>query len=349
MTLSQVAVLTKQILTITIIAIVLSIASFIGYKVWYAYYLAHLPKVEEKPDTKFGVLPAPDFPPVNVSSSNFSYSVDTVTGGLPQLGVDKGFAKLIKVYYVVKTVASLLSSEKSQSLAEKFNLNVDPQIITETNYIFNDKAKSLNIDLDSANFIYQNTATISATATLEDDSKLVSDFKNILTSMGIFKADLATGPNKIIYLRNDNGNFVPTDVRTEASGAQISLWPGAIDSKPIVTDLFNTALVNATVFKSASDIENYLNLNYTYYQIDTSTFATYPLQTPDQALADLKAGNGVIMLNPQKPKISVTSVYLAYYLPSLYHPYLIPIYVFEGPGFAAYTAAIAQDSPTPTK
>src|SRR3989344_5818948 len=103
MTLSQTAILTKQVITLSIITIVLGTVSFIGYKIWYAYYLANLPPIEEKPDTKFGKLPYPDFPVAGVSSYNFSYSIDTTTGGLPKVGTDAGFEKLIKVYFITKS------------------------------------------------------------------------------------------------------------------------------------------------------------------------------------------------------------------------------------------------------
>lgn len=343
MTLSQAAVLTKQVITITILAVVLGLASFIGYKIWYGYYLAHLPPKQEKPDTKFGMLPLPDFPSTATSSAVFSYSIDTTTGGLPKLGVDKGFDKLIKVYFVVKTYASLLASEKSQALAQKFNLNVDPQIISATDYLFADNTKSLNIDLDSGNFTYQNTATVSGRPALDNDNKLLSDFKTMLSTIGVSKPDLTAGPSKIVYLRGNNGKFDPTDLRSEANAAQIQQWPAPIDNKPIVTDQLNSALVNATVFNAADRIENYLALNFTYYQIDTTTFATYPVKTPDSALEDLKSGKGIVVIQPPKQDVSITSVYLAYFLSRVYTPYLIPVYVFEGPGFAAYVPAIPAD------
>ncbi len=349
MSLTQIAVLTKQVITISIIATFLAIGSFIGYKIWYAYYLAHLPPKEEKPDTKFGRLPPPNFPQASVSSSNFSYSIDTTTGGLPKVGVDKGFEKLIKVYFVVKTYASLLSPEKSQNLAEKFDLKVNPQIISETNYIFKDKDKTLNIDLDSGNFTYLNEATISATSTLDDETKLVTDFKAMLGNIGILKPDLNSGRTKIGLLRNDNGKFTPSDLKNEASGAQISLWPASLDNKPIVTAKFNTSYVNATVFKSASDIQTYLSLNFIYYQIDTSTFATYPLRPSEQAFEDLKSGNGIIVIEPPKANVSITSVYLGYFLSENYSPYLLPVYIFEGPNFAAYALAISPEFQSQTK
>ncbi len=122
MTLSQTAIITKQIITFSIIFLILGISSFIGYKVWYAYYLAHLPVKEPTPDTKFGVLPQPNFPQSFVSSSNYTYSIDTTTGNLPKLGIDEGFDKLSKVYFIPQVFASLLSGEKSQKLAKEFNM-----------------------------------------------------------------------------------------------------------------------------------------------------------------------------------------------------------------------------------
>ncbi|TSC86306.1 MAG: Uncharacterized protein G01um10147_918 [Microgenomates group bacterium Gr01-1014_7] len=338
MTLTQTAVLTKQVITITILALILGVASFIGYNIWYTYYLAHLPPKVEKPDTKFGLLPPPDFPKAAVSSSNFSYSIDTTTGGLPIVGVDKGFEKLIRVYFVVKTYASLLSSEKSQNLAEKFDLKVNPQILSETNYLFKDKDKSLNVDLDSGNFTYQKVATPSAGQSLDDEGKLVSDFKGVLTNLGVLKPDLNIGRNKVIFLKNGGGEL-----------AQISLWQAPLDDKPIMTPELNKSLINATVYKAASDIQNYLTLNFTYYPIDTSTFATYPLKTSEQAFEDLKSGKGLVVIEPLKPNVSITSAYLSYYLSESYNPYLLPMFIFEGPNFAAYVPAITAEFQSPTR
>lgn len=332
MTLTQTAILTKQVITISILAAFLGTVSFIGYKIWYQYYLEHLPPKVEIPDTKFGLLPPPDFPKVAVSSSNFSYSIDTTTGGLPIVGVDKGFEKLIKVYFVIKTYASLLSPEKSQSLAEKFDVNVNPHILSETNYIFKDNDKTLDIDLDSGNFTYQKSATPSAEGILSDEEKLVSGFKSVLTNLGVLKSDLTNGRNRVIFLKNSGSDL-----------AQISIWPDSLDDKPIVTEQFNRSQIFALVYKSASDIQNYLSLNFTYYPVDTSTFATYPLKTSNQAFEDLKSGKGVVVLEPAKPNVSITSLYLGYFLSEIYSPYLLPVFVFEGPEFAAYVPAISND------
>lgn len=342
MTLSQTASITKKIIVLTVTTLFLTTVGFIGYKIWYQYYLSTLPVVEEKPDIKFGSLPAPNFPKVAVSSSNYSYSLDTQTGGLPKVGVDSGFEKIIKVYFITKSFASLLSADRSQTLAEKFGLFSAPRILTETKYQFDSGSKSLLVDLDTGNFSYTKEASISAARALDDDNKLVSDFERFLNLIGYLKEDLKTGRTKVILLKNSGGQLSPTTLRSEAVGALISLWPSPIDKKSIFTQDFNKALVNATVLTSAQNLEDYLSINFIYYPIDTTTFGTYPTKGAEEAFDDLKNGSGVVVVEPLKPQVSISSVYLGYFLPEIYSPYLQPIFVFEGPNFVAYVSAIAR-------
>lgn len=347
MTLTQTAVLVKQITLISVIALVLGIGSFVSYKVWYAYYLRSLPPIEEKPDTKFGQLSPIEFPATSVSSSNFTYSIETVTGNLPKIGIDAGFEKIVKVYFLTQTFATLLSSERSENLAEKFGITSPPEILSETKYQFTDGDKSLLVDLDTGNFSYTNEASISGSINLDDDNKLFSGFERTLANLGFLKEDLRQGRTKITLLKAEGTKFVPTKLRTEAVAGRISLWPAPVDEKPIFSGYYDQSLINGIVVGDAGNIENYLALDFTYYPIDNSTFATYPVKSPQQALEDLKNGTGIVTVEPSKPQAVITSVYLGYYLPQKYTPYLQPIYVFEGPQFAAYVAAINSESNNP--
>ena len=349
MTLSQTTNLTKKIITLSLIVLFFSIAGFIGYKLWHAYYIAHLPPVEEKPDTKFGLLPIPEFPSSAVSSSNYSYTLDTSTGNLPKIGTDPGFEKLIKVYFITKSFATLLSSEKSQNLAAKFNIDVQPQILSETKYLFSAQGKDLTIDLDTGNFSYNKEATISAIENLDDDDKLVSGFEQILNTLGMINNDFKKGKTKITLLKPAGNSLVPTTLRSDAPAVQISIWPANIDQKPILTPDFNKALLNATVIQSATNLDNYLSLQFINFPVDTTTFATYPTKSPEQAYLDLKSGKGVVVLEPIKPQVSISSVYLGYYLSDKYNPYLEPIYVFEGQNFVSYVPAIPDEFITQPK
>lgn len=295
------------------ITLVLGIAGFIGYKIWYNWYISTLPPVEEQPDAKFGILPALEFPTRSVSSSNFSYSLDTTTGGLPK------FEKIIKVFFLPKTYATFLSAQRSQDLAEKFAIKTPPQILSETNYVYKEGEKTLEVNLDSGNFRFKKEATPSAGA-LDSTDKMSADFKNVLNSLGVLKDQLKNGRTKVV-------------------GPQISVWPQDIDGKAIFTPEFNISLVNAQVSGSANNLENYFSLNFFFFLIDESTFATYPLKRAEEAFEDLKQGRGAVIIEPPKPQVSITSIYLGYYLPEGYTPYLQPIYVFEGPQFVAFTSA----------
>lgn len=339
MTLTQAAVLTKQLVFSTIFLIIAGIGSFTGYQIWYEYYLSTIPPVEEKPDTKFGILPQADFPLSNVSSSNFTYSLDTITGNLPKVG-EEGFPKIIKVYFITKPYASLLSSEKSQELAAKFGINAQPQILTDTQYKFKEDEKTLDVDLDSGNFTYKNEASISAAENLDNENKLVTDFQSILKSTNIFKEDLTKGRTKVVLLKQTSKDLVPTQLRTESIGAQISLWPQEIDRKHIFTPEFDKSLISAIIINSSNDLENYKLLDFTYWPVDINIFATYPTKSPADAFSDLQSGKATIIIEPGKPQVSITSIYLGYYLSKSYSPYLQPIYIFEGPQFISYVSAV---------
>ncbi|MBI4036353.1 hypothetical protein HY386_00550 [Candidatus Daviesbacteria bacterium] len=330
MTLTQAAQLTKRFILSLVIVIFLGITGFIGYQIWYSRYIASLPPKLEQPDTKFGTLPQPSFPPVNVTSSNFSYSLDTTTGGLPT------FPKLTKVYFMPKPTATLLSGDKANNQAAKFNFTNPPEILTEVKYRYQDGSRILDIDLDTGNFIYLAEASSSAEPA-EDDKTLGENFKEFLLSKGLLKDELRPSQAKVINLSLDN------NLKT------LSLWPENINKLPIVTPKFNDALVVGTVLKSARLLENYQSLEYTFWPVDIKTFATYPLKEATQAFEDLKLGKGVVIIQPPLPQVSITAVYLAYFEQESYTPYLQPVFVFEGPRFVAYVGAIKEEYISSTK
>lgn len=332
MTLTQTAILTKQVIFFSTLISIVGITSLIGYKYWYNFiYLPGVPPVEEKADTNFGLLPVPDFPISNVSSSNFTYSLDTTTGLLPKIGQNPDFPPIIKVYFITKPYATLLSGEKSAALAEKFAITTAPQISSDTEYTFVQDQKTLSLDLDSGNFIYTNNKSSPAETIIDSEEQLIEGFKQTLNSLGLFKQDFEGGRKEVRFLKN------ATQI------AEISLWMNDLDGKPIITPYFNKSLVNALVFKSASNIENYLSLEFTYWPIDASIFATYPLKDPQIAFDDLRSGKGVVIIEPLKPQVSITSISLGYFLPQKYNPYLQPVYIFEGAGFVAMVSAIDNE------
>ncbi len=337
MTLTQTAQFTKIALLTGITTLILGITGFTGYKIWYNHYLASLPKPEPKPDLKFGALPQPDLPQTLVTSGSYTYSLATTTGTLPS------FDKLIKVYFMPKPTASFLAEDKTKALAQKLNISTDPQIVSDTEYSYSDEPRSLTVELDTGNFLYTNTATLSATQTLDQDDRLVSDFKSNLQNLNVLKEALGT-KRQIELLKVQDNQLVPASSRAEAQAARIYLWPADIDEKPVLIGKFNKSLIYATAVGSAFNPQSYQELHFTYRPVDQTTFATYQIKPVNQAFDELKSGQGAIIEAPQKQQVSITSIYIAYYESEKYVPFLLPIFVFEGPGFVAYIPAIAQDT-----
>lgn len=348
MNLTQTAILTKRVVFFSAIFLFFGIGSFTTYKFWQAYTIAHLPPIEEKPDLKFGILQYPDFPKTEVSSSNYSYSVDTQTGTMPKVGTDKGFEKLVKVYFIPKPYSSFLSADRSKALAQKFAIDTEPQIQSENTYLFQNLDRSLNINLDSGNFSYINQSTPSAEVKLSDESRFVDDFQRILSNLVGTKEQLTGGRSKIIYFQGAGENLIQTNSRQDADFVQISIWPKSIDNKQIYTTEYSKSLVNALVYKSAEKIENFNSIDFVIWDIDTSTTATYPAKTVEETYADLQSGKGIVVLQPEKAQVSITDVYPGFYMSKNYYSYLIPIYVFIGPSFAAYVPAVDNQYLNPT-
>ena len=336
MTLTQTATFARRFILGFLIFSVLGTISYIGYRIWYTNYLASLPPIEEKPDTKFGILPQLELPKSKASSGNFTYTLDTATGALPDFG------KLIKVYFMPKASATFLSAEKGKTLAEKFNFDTSPQILTQTKHRFQIENRILTVELDTGNFVYQTDATPSG-QTLDDDNKLTQDFKDFLSQLGVLNSDLQSDKIKIKLLRFDGSKFIPASGRNEASAAQIFLWPKDLDKIPIIFSDINKSLVQAEIIGSARKLENYRSINFTFWPVDTTTFATYPLKPPSLAFEELKGGEATLVTELGSQNVSITSVYIAYFQSENYTPYLQPVYVFEGPGFTAYVSALTNE------
>lgn len=318
MTLTAAATVTKRFILIFGILSFVGTLSLIGISLWNAYQLSKIPPPEEKADIKFGILPLPNFPASKVSSSNFSYSVDTVTGNFPN------FDKLAKVFFIARPQASFLAPEKSNKLAEKMGFTSQPQVISPTEYQFKQDSSELTVQLDSGNFKYASDSTESANPVTVNSDTLADNFKKILEDLSLLPDPLKNGPTKF-------------------ATSQISIWPSDIDQKPIVTENPNTSLVYAKASGSGNLVSNYYSINYTFWPVDEEVFAKYPIKNVSLAFDDLKNGKGIVILEPSKPQVSITTVYLAYFLSESYSPYLQPIFVFEGPSFIAYVPAITEE------
>lgn len=328
MTLTQTAQLTKRLILISIVVLFLGVGGRIGYNLWEDYRLAQLPPPVEKPEMKFGPLPQITFPAPGVSSTNFSYSLDTATGGFPEI------ASLVRIYFIPQASISLLSPEKAKVLAENLGFSIGPEVIDEKTHLFkNPDGGSIEINIITGNFNFQKS---DSTKTYEKDfdQNLFSqdlaarEFKEFLGKFNYLPQELGEGQTKVVL--ND---------RTASPSASISIWPADVDKHKIITAVPDQGLVRGEFIPKSSSLDFY-KVSYIFWPIDKTTYSTYPIKTPEEAFEELKSGEGHISLEPSDPQVSITSVYLAYYQSENYTPFLQPVFVFEGPNFVGLVPAI---------
>ena len=344
MTLTETAQLTKKAFIIIAITLVVLFSLWGGI----AYYLATRP-VEvyvELPTKNFGLLPKPALPKTKLTASSVSFTLDTETGDLPT-----ELPELMKVYFIPKLGATLLAPEKAKQLASAFSFKNGPEIMSPTIYRFIDDAGGEFIyDLDSRNFRFKRPiATNSAdfqdseTTQIESENLLINNFKKYLNDQGSMPSQLSSGNAKVFYNR-------PKQI--EATEANISLWQEDIvegteenqTKYPIVTPEFSQGLVKGVVTRYNSPQNKYVSVDFIFWPIDLERFETYPIKTVQEAYEQLQSGEGITVVPYAKSSASIEKVYIAYLLPKEYTPYLQPVYVFEGPQFAAYVPAITSDN-----
>lgn len=320
MTLTQAALITKRTILILGIVIFLILTSTVGSSLYYRYQISQIPKVEEKAEIKYGQLPKPNFPLPRVSSANYSYSVDTNTGELPQVPL------FIKIYFIPQAGLTLLAPDRARNIAQGLGFSNGPQTEEQNKYIFSDDSGGkLKIDVLTANFSFQKQATPSAQIqnnSLSKDS-LATQFINFLSSKVQLPKELS----------QDRANVI---------GDIVTLWPQNIDDLPVVTANYSLGLTKGQFTVKEDGGVEFNSVDYVYWPVDTTSFSTYPLKTAQAALSDLKNGEGYISIEPKNPQVSITSVKLAYFQSETYSPYLQPVFIFEGPSFVALVPAINQ-------
>lgn len=338
MTLTDAAALTKKGIIVSIVTLILI---FTTWGIWHYYYnyiyLPGLPVQEEKPTLAFGPLPRVAFPESAISSGNFTYSLDTETGALPE-----DTPKLFKVYSVAQLATDLLALDRAKSLAKSLQFNETPLAISATQYKFIDDIKGgeLIVDLDTGNFKFRRNAATGSGESFErienfiDDNSQTQNLKSFLSSKGLLKDQLKSG--KITATYN-------SPVKKDSTLVTINLWQDSVDEYPIVTPKFNEGLIKAVGNNNQNTDRKYILLDYIFWPIDLENFGTYPIKTPAAAYEELQNGDGFIALEPRNKNVSIAKVYLAYYLAEQYSGYLLPVYVFEGIGFAAYVPAITSE------
>lgn len=342
------------------------------------------------PNQADGKLPSIAFPASNVTNQ-FTYSINTVNGSLPQ-----DFPDRLIVYPMVINQPNLLDLKNAQQNISNLQFNdasgnpIQGVAIGGNNYEWNETSADQNGFQNALtyNIVTQNFSMTSNyltqlsvqqaqyIQTLNYPTDVIPTVQSFLTSLNSFPSDIdltltQSPPSGDNYTTTPqlfsvtNGQLTPTSALSNAQVIRVDLYQNAIDytitaaesqnvsqfenfpmQLPIVYPHPPYSTMNFLV-ASGQGSADVVSANFYHQTINLqSNKAVYPIKTPQQAFDDLKNGQAYIAAySGTGNQISITNVFLAYYLGSTQQNYLMPVVVFEGQnGFFAYVSAVADAS-----
>ncbi len=343
--LTSVAITTRKTVRYGIYFIIFLIIARISFGLLITVIQKVFPTPPPVPTVQFGKLPALPFPTGNTSTTPLTYTIQTPEGGLPILQTQA------KVYFMPQAHADLLALDNAKTTATSLGFSNSATQITPTLYDFHGVNSPANLEMNIV------TKTFYIGSDLNSDPSIISQVppaanqaasiaRNFLQLGGLLPDDL-TGPVTQEYLKVQNKQLVSAISQSEANLIRINLFRKDYDKLPSVTESPDKANVWFIISGSSENGKQTVAVQYYYYPVDVTQFATYPLKTADEAFKDLQAGKGYIAnlgAKNDKGNITIRRVYLAYYDTHVPMQFYQPIVAFEGDnGFVAYVPAVTAN------
>ncbi len=382
MTLNQTITAAKKTLLgigLSIIAIILLV---VIYRLGIIVKNMLFPQKAQPANHLYNVLPTLQFPQ-NATSANLSYTINTVTGALPD------FSDRIDVFQIIQAQPNLLNLNKAKTKAQSLGFIGDDRLVLpeinldNINYEWvENKGLERKLTINTINFnfsLYSNY--LSSLSIINSQGKFnqtdaVTSTKNLLADMNQMPNDIdldktTTPQQDINYITNpqlfsiQNSKLVPTTSLSKTSVMRVDWYQKDLNydlntGLPAVTGGFKkikTTLPILYPHPPYSTMNFFLAAGPQGAQVVAANFvhmtinslpdieAVYPIKTAQEAFDELKNGKGYIAAySGSNNNISINKIYLAYYLGENEQQYLMPIIVFEGDnGFFAYISAVKNE------
>lgn len=298
-------------------------------------------------DKLFGSLP-----PLTIkdakSSSNYSYILDTFDGTTNiKEATSEG-----KVYYIPKQIKSLAFESKIYAMAQ--NIGIDPEMtpysLEGDRAVFDDGKRRIEIDIDTLNFNYNYLITQEDAILDNVDVGLEEGVKSVATGflqkINRYPEEIKNSKINLNYYKIDSVtreiNF--TDSPTGANAVEINFFQADFDNLPVVTSNYFGSQNYILFLKTERDYFP-VKASVMQFSINNTQVGRYPLKTSNQAWENLQQGGGLVVSSQvESGEVKVSRIFLAYYNPSEYQEYFMPVFVFLGENrFVAYVSAVSTE------
>ena len=301
------------------------------------------PPQAAKPTVAFGKLPTIHFPESQMSP-NLTYSLNTLSGNLPDFG-DRA-----TVYKMNPAEPNLLALENAKSLVTKVGFLQDPTQISDSEYMWtntDDLPKRLTVNIFTNNFTldsdFMTNQDVLSAKNLSDENNAIGNATQFLQNFGLLPQDINTDKTKVTLLSISNGQLIPATSLSTAQIIRVDFFQDDINNLPI---FYPQATYSTMYFLiGGGNVDSQIvSAHFTYHAVGQNS-ATYPIISAKDAYAALQKGQGYIAsYDSTDTHITIHNVVMGYYIGETAQNYLQPIIVFEGDhGFFAYIPAVTAD------
>ncbi|MDQ3098736.1 MAG: hypothetical protein M3Q44_03245 [bacterium] len=297
----------------------------------------------------YGVLPPLELPASTLKTVGKKFNLETIDGRVPE-STDSG-----TVYEVVKRSSGLDYQERSEEIAGAIGFpNSNAEKISNREFLFidaTDPNKKVEIDFIYYNlkYTYENLAAYvslvrGATPNLIKARGNAVSFMNaarrdLRNDRSLLDTDSTVPDGSYAYLDPTTQESNPVVTQLQANLTKVNIPRRPINGVPIIGPYTTKSLINftytgVTTSASATNFQDrLLNSEIVIWPINKapSVYAVYPFRSPQEAWEMLVTGKAIILSpNDIDAEYNIRSIYLAYYEPPVFQPYIQPVWVFEG-------------------
>ncbi len=335
-----------------VLAFLVILILFYSFKLLFIYLSAPKQQVTYL-NPIFNKIPAPQVSNSS-SSAGLKFALDTIEG-VPVTATDSA-----EVFFLPQTATRFGYREKIFLMAKTFGFSTDSvnYQLTGTNAFFNDGKQKLTIDITNFNFNYQDDyqqdKALFASSQIPSQDQVQTDATNFLKTVGRYPDELTQGKTNVVYFsyNAETNNLYATQNLQEANVVEVDFYRPDIDAAPsaipVVSPLYFNSQ-NHVIMIYPQGAYKVIKAQVAFFEKSTDQVGTYPLKSADVAYSELKSGQGLVVSGAAgRNTVSIQKMFLAYYDPDTYEPYLEPVYVFLGTNnFVAYVPAVSGDYLTP--
>ncbi len=295
------------------------------------------------PQAAFGKLPSIPFP--NQVIENLTYSLDTLTGFLPN------FPDRAKVYRIIVSQPTLLGLDKTRQKVAQIGFTSLGTQISEDTYQWIDQVsdfqRTITMNIFSSDFALSSPYLVSQSLgkfSGQDEKDRATELaKSFLSDISLLPQDIDESKTKNTLYSIDNSTLNLTSKISNTKIVKVDFFQKNLDGLSIYYDQGISSTMDFLIGKESNELK-IVNARFFHKNISEKA-STYAIKTASEAFSELQKGKAYIAYKPADTvEFTIRKVSLGYYMGADQQEFMMPVVVFEGSNdFVAYVSAVRDE------